>query len=130
MAIKIVNDRTDLVKRELEIKLERALYIIGQKMETYAKMKCVVDTGRLRNSISNAYDVDDRKVIVGTNVEYASYVELGRANPDANKHGDNTQGGKRNPNHIPGHNPQPFLRPAVEEHLNEYKTIAKSELLK
>ncbi len=64
MAVRVVNDHTDLVKKELENKLEKALYMIGQKMEGYAKMKCVVDTGRLRNSISNAYDASEHRVIV------------------------------------------------------------------
>lgn len=130
MAVKVANDRTNLVKHALENQLESALYIIGQKMEGYAKMKCPVDTSRLKNSISNAYDVDERKVVVGTNVEYASYVELGRANPDAGKHGGTPPAGKKNPAHIPGHNPQPFLKPAVEEHLQEYKRIAIMELSK
>lgn len=130
MAVRVINDHTDLVEKALENQLESALYIIGQKMEGYAKMECVVDTSRLRNSISNAYDASECRVVVGTNVEYASYVELGRANPDAGKHEDSTPAGKKNPKHIPGHNPQPFLKPAVEKHLDEYKRIAILELSK
>lgn len=108
MAVKVINDRTDLVEKALESQLESALYIIGQKMEGYAKMKCPVDTGRLRNSISNAYDTSDRRVVVGTNVEYAPYVELGRRGRDG-KH---------------------FLKNSIEEHIDEYKRIAILELSK
>jgi phage gpG-like protein len=36
-----------------------------------------VDTGRLRNSMSYATSEDNRTVYVGTNVEYAPYVEEG-----------------------------------------------------
>jgi len=40
-----------------------------------AKEKVPVDTGNLRNSIT--YEVDGNEGIVGTNVEYAPYVEFG-----------------------------------------------------
>ena len=36
-----------------------------------------MDTGRLRNSITHALDADGEAVYIGTNVEYAPYVELG-----------------------------------------------------
>ena len=84
--------------------MERALEKIGMVGEAYAKEECPVDTGTLRNSISHA--VDDNTAIIGTNVEYAPYVELGTSKMDA----------------------QPYLRPAVENHIKEYKEIAKGEL--
>lgn len=54
---------------------EQALVAIGSLAEGYAKRLCPVDTGRLRNSITFAYDKNS--VYVGTNVEYATYQELG-----------------------------------------------------
>ena len=84
---------------------QRALEIIGGKAETYAKRLCPVDTGRLRNSITHQQYDDDTEV-VGTNVEYAPYVELGH----------HTSSGKSVA-------AKPFLRPAAEGHTEEYKAI-------
>lgn len=97
-------DRSDEVKEELAKAVETALEEIGLAAEGYAKLACPVDTGRLRNSISHA--VDGKAAIIGTNVEYAPYVELGTSRMSA----------------------QPYLRPAVLEHIAEYKHIAESRL--
>lgn len=85
----------------------RALEIIGGKAESYAKRLCPVDTGRLRNSITHE-QYDDNTEIIGTNVEYAPFVELGTSKQ----------------------RPQPYLRPACENHMTEYVTIWNSELAK
>lgn len=85
-----------------------ALEIIGGKAETYAKRLCPVDTGRLRNSITHQ-QYDDHTEVIGTNVEYAPYVELGH----------HTSTGK----HIPG---KPYLRPAAENHSSEYRDIIEA----
>ena len=81
----------------------KALEMIGQSAEGYAKAICPVDTGNLRNSITHQQEGDDTEVI-GTNVEYAPYVELG------------TQRSKA----------QPYLKPAVVDHLDEYGRIIKA----
>ncbi len=49
------------------------------QVEGAAKRLCPVDTGRLRSSISHELAVDGRGLVafIGTNVEYAIYVELG-----------------------------------------------------
>lgn len=80
----------------------QALEIIGGKAESYAKKLCPVDTGRLRNSITHQ-QYDENTEVVGTNVEYAPYVELGTY-----KMG-----------------PRPYLRPAAENHTAEYKAVIK-----
>jgi len=81
----------------------RALEIIGGKAESYAKKLCPVDTGRLRNSITHQ-QYDDNTEVIGTNVEYAPFVELGTHKQKA----------------------QPYLRPAAENHSAEYKEIIKT----
>ena len=83
----------------------RALEIIGGKAESYAKKLCPVDTGRLRNSITHQ-QYDEHTEVVGTNVEYAPFVELGH----------HTTSGKPV-------QAKPFLRPAAENHTAEYKRI-------
>ena len=50
------------------------LMLIGAQAEKYAKADCPVKTGRLRNSISHA--VVGKNVYIGTNVDYAKYVEF------------------------------------------------------
>lgn len=84
-----------------------ALEIIGGKAETYAKKLCPVDTGRLRNSITHQ-QYDDNTEVVGSNLSYAPYVELGH----------HTSSGS----FVAG---KPYLRPAAEGHAEEYKEIIK-----
>lgn len=100
---------TSHVSEAIEAKNEavaRALEIMGEVAERYAKGYAPVDTGRLRNSISHEVAPDENAVYVGTNVEYAPYQEFGTR----------YQGGT------------PFLRPALDNHLGEYKSIAENEL--
>ena len=84
----------------------RALEKMGLVAERYAKEYAPVDTGRLRNSITHATAPEEGAVYIGTNVEYGIYQEFGTVN----------QAGT------------PFLRPALDNHLGEYKSIAESEL--
>ena len=70
-----VRDNTDEVLAALERAKKRGLEAIGLTAEGHAKNETPVDTGRLRNSINHA--TDDEAAYIGTNVEYAPYVELG-----------------------------------------------------
>ena len=63
-----------------------------------------VDTGRLRNSISHT--VDGEAAYIGTNVEYAPYVELGAR----------------------GRSGVHMLQRAATEHTDEYKQIMEDAL--
>lgn len=65
----------------------------GIRVERVAKSLCPVDTGRLRSSITHALGRDSRSLYcdVGTDVEYAPYVEFGTLRQGA----------------------QPYLRPAL-----------------
>lgn len=105
-----------------EVAVRKALEKMGGKAETYAKKLCPVDTGRLRGSITHQMG-DMETEYVGTNVEYAPFVELGH---------DQEVGryvpaiGKRLvASHVDG---KPFIRPAVENHADEYRQIAEQEL--
>lgn len=86
--------------------LARALEEIGLAAEGYAKRLCPVDTGRLRNSITHVTRYGAKAVFIGTNVEYARFVEKGTR----------TQ------------KPQPYLRPAASEHQGTYRSILKNNL--
>lgn len=85
----------------------RGLEIIGGQAETYAKQRTPVRTGNLRNSITHLVeDGDEKAAVIGTNVEYAPYVELGTVKQK----------------------PQPYLRPAIEDHVGEYQRILEKEV--
>ena len=104
MQIKVADNHIDEVLSALQSKKDKILEEWGLIAEAYASDYCPVDTGRLRASIT--HDRDDDTMYLGTNVEYAPYVELGTVNMDA----------------------QPFLRPAIENHMEEYQSIAHEEL--
>lgn len=102
--VKMTEDNVDLVKNATAEAVARTLEAIGLTAEGHAKLKCPVDTGRLRNSITHV--VDDDTVYIGTNVEYAAYVELGTIHTRA----------------------QPYLRPAASGHTSEYRALAEKYL--
>lgn len=145
--IELISHVEDVRKYTAEA-IERALESVGITAEAYAKFLCPVDTGLLRNSITHAvsgksaaiseYKSNDahadtpvtrkngtagkpapvvtgsyrgntpageKAVYIGTNVEYAAYVEMGTSKSEA----------------------QPFLKPAVTDHREEYKRIIENE---
>ena len=111
-----VKSNVDLFKNALPEQIGMALEAIGLTAEKHAVEEIsrvvydtpespnYVRTGRLRNSISHA--MDDDSAYVGTNVEYAAYVELGTSKMA----------------------PRPFIRPAAANHADEYKQIVKAAL--
>lgn len=114
---------------------ETALEEIGLKAEGYAKKNITanksVDTGNLRNSITHEQAGDDE--YIGTNVEYAPYVELGTG-----IHATGGSGAKKIPwsyqdekgqwHRTSGRPAKPFLKPAASEHADEYKRIIERHL--
>lgn len=73
----IKEDNAEAIANAMNAAIAKALEQIGLAAERFAKTETPVDTGRLRNSITHALDLEDESVYVGTNVEYAPYVELG-----------------------------------------------------
>ena len=69
---KLKEDNRALIKSATQEQIVAAMEAIGAQAENYAKMKCPVDTGRLRNSITHTMRTGKNPtVIIGTNVEYA-----------------------------------------------------------
>ena len=99
------NNFLDVLNASKE-QMQKGLKAIAMKAETYAKADCPVDTGRLRNSISN--DVKGDSAYIGTNVEYAPVIEFKDMNHKTGK----------------AH----FLRDAASTHGDEYKEIMKAAL--
>ena len=73
----VLQDNTQKTAEAIDKALAAGLEEVGLTAEGYAKKKCPVDTGRLRNSITHELDADAKAVYIGTNVEYAIYVEKG-----------------------------------------------------
>lgn len=136
--IVIMEDNAQEVLEELKNATDRILTMIGVKAEKYAKARCPVGTpestgkkgyrgGTLRNSIT--FNVDDDRLSIGSNVEYAPYVELGTGpyfdTPPKWLEYTTSKGSGAGKGYV---HPRPFLRPAVTDHIDEYKNIAKSEL--
>ena len=145
MSVKI-NDNSKEVSEAIKSALLKGLETCGLVAEGYAKKLAPVGTpestgipgyigGLLRGSITHAVSgkqpsistyqdnagkrrgsysgtapeeigENNKSVYIGTNVEYSSYVELGTIKMDA----------------------QPFLKPAVADHANEYRKIIEKEL--
>lgn len=123
-------DNSKEVLAALDGAILRALERCGMQAEGYAKDLVPVDTGNLRNSISHRVDESEKAVYVGTNNEYAPYVELGT--------GKYYKGGRKDPwvyqddegrwHHTNGQRAQPYLKPAVADHKRTYENIFKDEL--
>lgn len=72
----IENDRTHEAANAIKAAIKTSLEESGMLVENNSAERCPVDTGRLRNSITHKMD-GDSSVQVGTDVEYAVYVEFG-----------------------------------------------------
>ncbi len=95
---------------QIESKIAQALESVGEYAEGQAKVLCPVGQyddgrvgGRLRSSISHKTD-GKKEVIIGTDVEYATFVEKGTSRQKA----------------------QPYLTPAVENNAENIKSIITS----
>ena len=130
MSFEIIDHRAE-VSAEIKAALVRGLEKCGLVAEGYAKKLCPVDTGNLRNSISHTVDEQEPAAIIGTNNEYAPYVELGTG-VYAEGGGRPTpwvyQDAKGNWHYTHGNKAQPFLKPAVAEHADKYREIIKNAL--
>lgn len=105
------------------------------KVQRDAKIACIHDTGRLKNSIL-VEKVDDKTIAVGTNVEYAVCVEFGTGTKGDKSVPHTTRkywvykgfDGKFRTSH--GQAPKPFLRPSFQKNQNFIKKAVKLELMK
>ena len=135
------------IKSEFRKAMNIAAEIIRGKMESHAKTNITANvydrpeswyrrTGRLRNGTTTAKDEDSAGnivIAVGTNVEYAPYVELGTG-----VYAEGESKAKKIPWHFMGTDgkwhttsgvhARPFLRPAVEDHAEEYKAVLEKVL--
>ena len=113
-----VVDNAELFLKALPEQIEAGLIAIGITAEANSKTEVdravydtpespnYVRTGRLRNSLTHAVDKDEKAVYIGTNVEYAAFVELGTTKMA----------------------PRPYLKPAATEYTDDYKRLMEEAL--
>lgn len=127
------DDNSEEVLEALKNAVNRGLKACGETAVRYAQDLVPVDTGNLRNHI--AYDVDGDDCYVGVThmeIPYGIYIEFGTGQY-AETGGRKTpwvyQDGKGNWHMTNGYQPHPFIRPAAQNHAEEYKDILKDSLL-
>lgn len=88
--------------------MSRGVMKAGLKVEGDAKLLSPVDTGSLRGSIntSGSSNASSATAIVGTNLEYAAYVEMGTSKSKA----------------------QPYLQPALQKNKKTATKIVMTEV--
>ena len=127
-----ITDNSDAVGAEFDIRALRALEECGLVAEGYAKKRAPVDTGNLRNTVTHQVAPDEHAVYVGTNSEYAVYQELGTGKYAEGGGGRPTpwvyQDAKGNWHKTSGNKPHPFIKSALADHIQDYRTIIESEL--
>lgn len=127
-----IKDNSGDIRRQIKDAIIRGLERCGMQGESYAKDLVPVDTGNLRNSITHKVDTSEPAAYIGTNNEYAAYVELGTGEYAEGGGGRPTpwvyQDDKGNWHHTSGQRAQPYLRPALADHKKTYKNILDDEL--
>lgn len=157
-----LTDNTGLYLNAMQSQIEAALEAVGGQAETYAKNNLTaagkVRHNNLRGHIAHEVRISEDAVYIGTNVEYAKYIEYGTG-----KFGENGgagdgwwvyvpggEGGKHkgkryteaearqivailrskglDAHMTQGQKPTHFLKKAVMEHGQEYKQIVESIL--
>lgn len=137
-----IEDHTGEVIAAMKQAALRALEIIGGTAEGYAAELTPVKTSALRTSMDHRVDAENLRVSIGSNMEYAPYVELGTGNlyePPAAFIAAQAQRG-RGLDHwfykdedgewhmgLPRRGVHMVER-AIKDHLDEYAAIIKSEM--
>lgn len=121
----------DDVVEDLEGGMIRALERMGQQAEGYAVDLAPNDTGTLVNSITHTVDTAEKTAYLGTPNRYSLYVELGT--------GMYVDGGRKTPwvykdektgewRVTHGQKAQPYIKPALTDHIQTYMNILEDEL--
>ncbi|HFI0700341.1 TPA: HK97-gp10 family putative phage morphogenesis protein [Streptococcus suis] len=120
-------DNSAAVKRELERAMIRGLIKAAMLVEGQAVLLVPTKTGALKKSIGYKVNESELVAYIGTNCEYAIYVEFGTG--EFAENGNGRQGGwvYRTPDgevHFTyGMEPQPYLRPAFRQNQKAVREI-------
>ena len=131
----ISEDHIQDVLRATAEQVVAALEACGAQAVTYAinniTEQGAVDTGNLRNSLTFQME-NENTVQIGTAVEYAPYVEMGTGIYASDGTGRKTpwvyKDGEGNWHTTKGSRPKPYLKPAMADHIDEYRQIIEKVL--
>lgn len=153
-----LEDHSAEVYKELEAACQRALEKCGLAAVNYATKLCPVVTGELRDSITHKVIDSEKAAYIGTNSEYATYVEMGTGvygPAPTSGYWVYVRGGESKKSNSPGkrytfeeakrivailrrkgldahmtdgRKATPFIKPAVANHAEQYQKIIKREL--
>lgn len=126
-----VTSRVFSVKNAAYQAMVKAAEMVGGIVEGHAKEYCPVNTGNLRNSITYVFEEDpdhpsnenEVTVIIGTNVEYAPYVEFGH-HQEVGRYVPAIK--KRLVKEFVA--ARPFLAPAMNNHLGEIEQAIRENI--
>ena len=127
-----ITDNSAEFKNEMRKAADRALEKVGLLAETHVKNEItkirLVDTGRLRNSITHT--VKDDTAYIGSNLEYALYQEVGTGiyYPTGRKDPWLYTDEKGETHVTRGTKPKHFLKNAITEHQSEYQRVVEATL--
>lgn len=113
------------LNKELPVAIQQALERGCLLVENEAKANCPVDDGQLRQSITHDVEITEHgaEAVIGSNVEYAPYVEVGTgvfaSNGDGRKTPWRYQDAKGDWHTTSGMAAQPFLMPAAQSNSQE-----------
>ena len=131
--IKVTNN-AKLTLEELQSACLRALERMGQQAEGYAidlvPSPGKTGTGALKNSLTHKVVPSELTVYAGSNMSYAVYVECGTGKyyPGGRDTPWVYQDAKGNWHYTHGQRAQPYLKPAIANHIGTYKNILESEM--
>lgn len=125
-------EKLEELESVMEEKIVDAMEEAVLLVEASAKENAPVDSGRLRSRIASEVvriGSDTVKGLIGTDVEYAPFVEFGTASHTITADSgylhftvDGEEVFAKSVQH-PGTEPQPFLRPAIEQHRADIRQI-------
>ena len=139
--IEFKNDRRKEIVNQKNNAIERALTAVGMQGEGYAKIKCPVRTGLLRNSITFAVNGStpnttsysaNKPATKGGEVKTGSYSGNFSNSKDSTNQsvyiGTNVKYAQYVEFGTSKRKAKPFLKPSASEHVDEYKKIFKTVL--
>ena len=141
LTYKLTEDNTALVLQATDEALKAALEAVGLQAETHAKNNVTAAVPRYPSWYTNkgdlkkyiTHEADEKTVVIGTNLEYAIYNELGTgiyAEEGGRQSPWKYIGSDGNWHQTNGITAIHFLRNAMQDHLSEYEQILADELRK
>lgn len=134
----ILTDNSEQIKRLTDEAIEYILETVGLEAEGDVIVsisspgwipKEPIDTGNLKNSITHQVYKEEKAVHIGTDVEYAPYVEFGTGDMGTGTGKKWTYRDDEGKYHkTSGMAPRPFLRRGITKNIKKYRQVTEAIL--